>query len=81
MKCDDTELSVPFVKTVILQLFSSILNDVSQMASNRLTHIDELDLGRAMGEYGHRQIHDYFTPQRMADDMERVYRQVLNRSG
>jgi hypothetical protein len=30
-----------------------------------------------MGAYGHERATEYFTPRRLADDIEQVYRQVL----
>jgi glycosyltransferase involved in cell wall biosynthesis len=49
-------------------------DDVEQLAGNLLTLLDEPERRRQMGEYGRRQVLERFNVQRMADDVESVYR-------
>lgn len=51
--------------------------NISQMGENLLTLLSDSSLRRKMGEYGRERVADYFTPRRLADDIEKVYRRVL----
>ena len=52
-------------------------HDIDQLAQNILTLIHDPELRRCMGEYGRTRAENYFTPRRMAEDVEGIYRQVL----
>jgi glycosyltransferase involved in cell wall biosynthesis len=58
----------------------SPLGDVQQLAENILTLVNDPALRRQMGEYGRMRVEQYFNPQRMANDVEQVYRLVLKPS-
>ncbi len=51
--------------------------DVEQLARNILTLVNNPALCQQMGEYGRKRVEEYFNPQRLANDVERVYRAVL----
>jgi glycosyltransferase involved in cell wall biosynthesis len=51
-------------------------DDAEQLAANLLAMIEEPERRRRMGEYARRRALDYFSVQRMADDVESVYRFV-----
>lgn len=53
-------------------------DDAEQLAANLLALIDEPERARRMGEYGRRRALDYFSVQRMAEDVESVYRFVAD---
>lgn len=52
--------------------------DIDHLAQNIITLIEEPDLRERMGRYGRLQAQTYFTPQRMARDMEAVYCKILD---
>jgi glycosyltransferase involved in cell wall biosynthesis len=54
--------------------------DISRLAENILLLINNPVLRQQMGEYGRMRVEQYFNPQRMADDIEHVYRLVLGES-
>jgi glycosyltransferase involved in cell wall biosynthesis len=53
--------------------------DVPQLGENLLTLLMDPPMRRKMGEYGRQRVTEYFTPRRLADDIEQVYRRVLGR--
>ncbi|HEV8190392.1 MAG TPA: glycosyltransferase family 4 protein [Ktedonobacterales bacterium] len=52
--------------------------DISQLAQNVLALLDDPELRARMGVYARERVEEYFTPQRMANDVERVYRKLLD---
>jgi glycosyltransferase involved in cell wall biosynthesis len=56
-------------------------DDAEQLAANLLALIDAPERRRTLGEYGRRRVLEHFTVQRMADDVESVYRFVAARAG
>ena len=48
-----------------------------QLAENILSLVNDPVRRRRMGEYARQRIEEYFNPQRLANDVERVYRTVL----
>lgn len=54
--------------------------DIDQLAANIVTLINNPELQTQMGEYGRTHAERFFTPQRMADDVEQVYRHLLGLS-
>lgn len=52
--------------------------DIQQLAENILTLIHDPELRCNMGEYGRARAEKYFTPRRMAEDIEDIYRQILS---
>jgi len=53
--------------------------DIDQLAANLLKLINDPTLRREMGEYGRRRVEEYYTPQRMADEVEQIYRKIMSR--
>jgi glycosyltransferase involved in cell wall biosynthesis len=53
--------------------------DIHQLGENLLTLLTNPALRREMGEYGRKRVEDYFTPRRLAAEVEEVYRRVLGR--
>ncbi|GAB4425100.1 MAG: hypothetical protein OHK0015_04800 [Chloroflexi bacterium OHK40] len=51
--------------------------DIDQLAANIRTLLDSPTLRVEMGAYGRQQVEQFFTPQRMAHEMERIYRSIL----
>ncbi|MEA2313847.1 MAG: hypothetical protein QOI03_539 [Solirubrobacteraceae bacterium] len=51
-------------------------DDAEQLAANLLALIDEPERRSRLGEYGRRRVLEHFTVQRMADEVESVYRFV-----
>jgi glycosyltransferase involved in cell wall biosynthesis len=54
--------------------------DAQQLAENILTLVNNPEMGKQMGVCGRKRVEEYFNPQRMADDVEKVYRLVLSNS-
>jgi glycosyltransferase involved in cell wall biosynthesis len=52
--------------------------DITQLAKNILTLIKNQELRRNLGEYGRARAENYFTPRRMAKDIENIYRKLLD---
>jgi glycosyltransferase involved in cell wall biosynthesis len=57
----------------------SPLGDIPQLAENILALINNPALRSQMGEYGRMQVEQQFNAQRMAKDVERIYRLILGR--
>ncbi len=55
-------------------------DDVQQLAEHILTLIKNPKLRNQMGEYGRKRAEQYFNPQRMADNVEQIYRLILGYS-
>lgn len=51
--------------------------DIEALAGNILTLIRDKPLRESMGAYNRKRVEEYFTPQRMANDVERVYQEIL----
>lgn len=51
--------------------------DVQQLAENILMLVNNPNLRKQMGEYARQQVEEYFSPQRLANDVEQIYRLVL----
>lgn len=58
----------------------SPLNDSSQLAENMISLLNDPALRTQMGNYGRQRVEAYFNAQRMADDMEHVYRLILGQT-
>jgi glycosyltransferase involved in cell wall biosynthesis len=56
-------------------------DDAEQLAANLVALIGEPERRRQLGQYGRRCALERFTVQRMADDVESVYRFVAARAG
>jgi glycosyltransferase involved in cell wall biosynthesis len=56
----------------------SAYQDDAQLAMNIIKLINDQRLRQEMGESGRRKLDQYFTPQRMADEVEQVYLSVIN---
>ncbi len=56
----------------------SPVGDVHALAQNLLRLIGDTDERGRMGMFARSRIESYFTPQRLADDVEQVYRRVLS---
>jgi glycosyltransferase involved in cell wall biosynthesis len=54
-------------------------DDVQQLAENILTLVNNAPLRQQMGTYARQRVEDYFNPQRLSNDVEHIYRQVLAR--
>ena len=52
-------------------------DDVEQLAENILTLVNNTTLRQRMGEYARQRVDEYFNPQRLANDVEQIYRLVL----
>jgi glycosyltransferase involved in cell wall biosynthesis len=50
------------------------VDDTDALAQNIIDLIDDPAARRELGEYGRRRVHDYLNAQRMADEVEAVYR-------
>ena len=59
--------------------FLSPPGDIPQLAENILTLINNPTLRSQMGEYGRMQVEQNFNTQRMAKDVEHIYRLILGR--
>lgn len=55
--------------------------DIDLLASNILCLIKNPELRQEMGEYGRDRIEQYFTPRRMACDVEKIYREIIGTQG
>ncbi len=53
--------------------------DIAALAENILTLMNDADLRRTLGENGRIRAQELFTPRRMAQDVEEIYRQILIR--
>lgn len=53
--------------------------DIAALAENILSLMNDADLRRTLGENGRIRAQELFTPRRMAQDVEEIYRQILNR--
>ncbi len=53
--------------------------DIDQLAANILMLLRNPLLRKQMGDYGRKRVEQYFTPERMACDLESVYRQILEK--
>lgn len=53
--------------------------DISALADYLASLIEQPALRQSMGEYARERVTQYFTPQRLANDVEQVYRSVLSR--
>lgn len=56
-------------------------DDAEQLSANLVALIDEPERRHRLGEYGRRRVLERFSVQRMADDVESVYRFVAARAG
>ncbi len=56
----------------------SAVGNVQQLADNLILLIKDPTLRKQMGEYGRKRVENYFTPERMAEDLETIYRQILH---
>jgi glycosyltransferase involved in cell wall biosynthesis len=56
-------------------------DDIEQLTRTLLTLIDDPEMRRRMGEVNRHRAETMFSPQRMADGIETVYRATLVRSG
>jgi glycosyltransferase involved in cell wall biosynthesis len=52
-------------------------DDVEQLAENILTLVNDVNLREQMGTYARQRVDEYFTPQRLANEVEQIYRLVL----
>jgi glycosyltransferase involved in cell wall biosynthesis len=57
--------------------FLSPPNDIDQLAANLVTMLSDRGLRERMGEYARARVLEYFTPKRLAREVEEVYRHVL----
>ena len=57
--------------------FLSEPQDIETLAQNIVTIIENPAIRTSMGEYGRLRVEEYFSPQRMAKDIENIYRKVL----
>lgn len=51
--------------------------DIDQLSDNILTLIKNPELRVKLGMYGRQRVEEYFTPRRMADDVEKIYRSLV----
>jgi len=56
----------------------SVPDDIEQLADNILTLVNDPVLRKRMGEYGRKRVEEYFNPQRLANEVEHIYRRVLH---
>ena len=54
-------------------------HDIEQLVENILTLVNNPARCNQMGQYSRKRVEDYFNSRRLADDVERVYRSVLER--
>jgi glycosyltransferase involved in cell wall biosynthesis len=52
-------------------------DDVEQLAENILMLVNNTNLRQQMGEYARQRVDKYFNPQRLANEVEQIYRLVL----
>ncbi len=52
-------------------------DDVQQLAENILTLVNDAPLRERMGAYARQRVEEYFNPQRLANEVEQIYRLVL----
>jgi glycosyltransferase involved in cell wall biosynthesis len=67
-------------REVVEHMKSGLLSEpqaIEQLADNIIKLINDPALRSRMGKYGRRRCEQYFHPQRMANDTEKVYRDVL----
>jgi glycosyltransferase involved in cell wall biosynthesis len=51
--------------------------DIDKLAANLLKLINDPALRRQMGDYGRRRVEEYYNPQRMAGEIEQLYRKII----
>lgn len=52
--------------------------DIETLASNIIKLLEAPQLRREMGQYGRSRVESYYTPQRLARDIEQIYRKVMD---
>lgn len=50
--------------------------DIGHLAANIVRLVKNPDLRKEMGQHGRRRVEEYFTPQRMAHDVQRIYQEI-----
>jgi glycosyltransferase involved in cell wall biosynthesis len=58
----------------------SEVGDADALAANLARMFGDPDLRRRFGECGRSQVLEYFTPERMSQDLDRVYSRLLGRA-